>query len=120
MQVIQTLPSVPFQTQSVTIRGKVYVLAFRWNTRDAAWYFDISDEAGAAIRSGVKIVLGAYLGRMATVDPFNDGAFVAVNTGNDAADATLDNFGAAVLLKYYTAAELEILQAIAEAEDGAV
>ena len=83
-----------------------YIFDVRWNDRDGAWYFDISDAEGSLIRAGIKIMLGSSLGR-ASVDPrFPNGVFAASDLSGANVDATYTDLGTRVVVFFYTAAEL--------------
>lgn len=93
--------SNPFYEFTTTIGGVSYRFNVRWNGRDAAWYFDVFEIDDTPIASGIKIVLGCYLGRFTQHTLFRDGVFVAVDLGADAnggvaRDATIDDLGTRV------------------------
>lgn len=101
------IPSVPVYSFSTSINGASFNFDVRWNTRDAAWYFDVSTEEGVVLRQGVKIVLGAYLGRVSDSDLFTQGVFVARDTSGQGLDATFDDLGTRVEVLYLTALEIQ-------------
>ena len=76
-----------------------------WNGRDEAWYFDLSDADGI-IRSGIKIMLGSFLGRR-SVDPrYPNGTLVASDLSNEGVDATFQDIGVRVVVFFYSADEI--------------
>ena len=61
-----------------------YTFDVQWNTRDNSFYFDLYDPQGNAIVSGIRIVLGAYLGHRSKHPFFQNGVLVAIDkTGKD-------------------------------------
>ena len=58
---IQTIPSEFYYRLSSTLDGVQYLLDFRWNGRDDAWYMDVLDVETNPIRMGHKLVLGALM-----------------------------------------------------------
>jgi hypothetical protein len=107
--VIVTLPftpSIPNQEFTTQIGGVVYVFSARWNAREGAWRMSIATTDGTAIIDGVKIVLGAYLGRTCTHPLFHAGVFVAVDTTAQGIEATLDDFGLRVVVNYLTVPDI--------------
>lgn len=89
-----------------TIDNIGYVLKFQWNTKDNAWYFSVYDANANAIRTGIKVVLGAFLGKTCQHPLFNNGVFVAVDTGPDNIEPGFNDFGTRVVMKYIDAIDL--------------
>jgi hypothetical protein len=86
---------------TTTIGSSKYQFDVRWSDRDSAWYFDLSDAAGAPIIKGSKITLGAYIGRLgATVPPLRDGILVALDLSRSGQEATFDDLGTRVQVRY--------------------
>lgn len=106
---LQLEPSQAFYSFSTTLDGLDYLLNVRWNTRDAAWYFDLLTAEGESIRSGIKIVLGTFPGRRSASDLFPDGVFIVEDTARTSTDATFDDLGVRVLMYFYTSAEWSAL-----------
>jgi hypothetical protein len=106
VHLIPLLPSQPDYLFSVVLETTPYGMHVCWNDRDAAWYFDVLDAGGTIIQAGIKIVLGAYLGRAMRVSPFTDGVFIAVDTSRAGLDATFNDLGTRVLLYYVPALDL--------------
>ncbi len=103
-------PGVPFYRLDTVIDDDAYVIDVRWNGRDndgaGAWYLDFYDEDETPIVIGVKIVLGAYLGRGTLHRLFQEGVFVAIDTENTRLEATLDDLGKRVQVRRYTIEEI--------------
>lgn len=99
------VPSIPFYQFSTTLDGVNYNFNVRWNTRDGAWYFDLSDDQENLIIAGVKIVLGVALARRSTDPRMPPGVFFAGDVTNSGTDAGIDDLGARVQVYYYPAAQ---------------
>lgn len=99
-------PSIPFYRFSTTIENVEYVFDARWNGRDSAWYFDVSGVDNTPIVSGVKVVLGTYLGRTVDHPLFRDGVIVAVDTSDAGLDASFDDLGTRVQVMRLTLDEV--------------
>lgn len=98
-------PSDPNNQFQVSLNDDVYTFDVRWNTRDEAWYFDLTDAEGRVIVAGVKIVLGALLGRRSSHPFFRQNVLVAIDTTLENRDPGFDDLGTRVLLKHMTAGE---------------
>ena len=103
---IPLVPSQGFYDFSTAVNGLTLSFTVRWNSVDEAFYFDIVDQSGNAIVLGIKLVLGAYLGRWCQHKLFRDGVLVAIDTSSTLTDAGFDDAGDRVQLWYYTANEL--------------
>ena len=59
LQVIPCDPALPFWTQTTTLDGVPYLLTFRYNIREDAYYLSISSADGATdYVLGMKLVVG--------------------------------------------------------------
>lgn len=105
MTILPFIPSVAAYEFSVEIDGVSYTFVVRWNSRAAAWYFDVL-EGITPVARGLKIVLGTYLGRGITHDLFRLGAIVAVDTAQEGRDATFDDLGTRVEVRHLPMHEL--------------
>lgn len=95
------------QAWTTDLAGVIYLVRLRWNLREAAWYLDVLErDERTPIVQGVKVVLGAMLGRRAQHPLFHDGALIARDTSGAAREATLEDMGARVELWYFTRLEL--------------
>ncbi len=101
-------PGIPHFDFSTAIESVEYGFAFRWNDREPApgFYMDIFEADGTPILRSVKVVLGVFLGRRSTHKLFSAGGFVAVDTSGDQREATLDDFGTRVEIRYYSTSAL--------------
>lgn len=106
MVTIPFKPSIANQTFSTTIEDEEYRFSARWNSRAGQWRMDVFDAEGNAIIRGVAIVLGTYLGRTSTHRLFRNGVFVALDTTQTGTEATLDDLGTRVVVRYCQRAEL--------------
>lgn len=110
----QILPCVrgePSYTFDTLLGGHQVRFDFRWNERDAAWYFDVYDENEAPIIHGVKVVLGVPLGRRCTHPLFKNGVIVARERSRTKREPGLDDLGnrrdgARVNLIYFSSQEM--------------
>lgn len=101
---VQQLPfvgSVAFQEFGTALAGIPYIFRLRWNTRDAAWYFDLFDANRSPIVSGIKIVLGVELGRRTTDARMPPGVLWASDLSNQGLDATFDDLGTRVIVYFF-------------------
>lgn len=96
---------------TLTAGGVTYDLTFRWNARDASWYLDVYDDDRAQVAAGIRVVLGAYLGRRVDHPLFRDGLLVALDTSGQRLDAGLDGLANRVVLRYYLNVEAGLLRA---------
>ncbi len=104
------VPAIGYYEFGITLEQVGYLMVFQWNSKDAAWYFSVYDVAGKPIRRSIKVVLGTYLGKGCQHPLFINGVFVAVDKSakdqNLGTDATYDDFGTRVILKYIPIVEL--------------
>ena len=102
---IPILPGDPNNQFQVVLNDAVYTFDVRWNTRDEAWYFDLTDSEGRLIVAGIKIVLGALLGRRSSHLFFRNNVLVAIDSTLANQDAAFNELGVRVFLKHMTAGE---------------
>jgi hypothetical protein len=95
---------VPSQTFKVDLEGNTYNFRVMYNSRIGVWTFDLSDEDGNPLASGVTMVLGADL-----IDQFNlgIGSLIMVSLSPQRADASDSNLGSEILLVHVTQEEKE-------------
>ena len=109
MIALPVIPNVAYYTFSTVIETEVYTFVFRWNVRDASWYFDCTMEDGTVLQQGVRVVLGAYLGRACTQGFFNQGVLVARDTSGQGLEAKFEDFGTRVELLYLSALDIQAM-----------
>ncbi len=87
-------------TLRVDMSDVEYILTFKWNDRDGAWYFDLSDTSNDMIRAGIKVVLGWPL--LSTISDRRrpPGDIIAVDTEDSGVEADINDLGMRVLLVY--------------------
>jgi hypothetical protein len=117
----------PITKFSTTIDGVQYGFRARWNSRDnydpatrtsaGSWYFDVADASGDPIMSGVKIVLGAFLGRQVKHPLFRDGVIAAVDLSGKGREATIADLGDRVRVVRFTTAEVLSLRITSDFPD---
>ena len=109
MIALPTVTDSPHYTFSIDLDAKTYVFNFRWNDRDAAWFFDVELLDGSRLATARKIVLNVPL-LAALGDPrLPPGALIALDlndAGGVATPPNIDELGARVRLYYLSAAEL--------------
>jgi hypothetical protein len=81
--IVQFRPGVSPYRFGQILRNEEYVFDVRWNSRDAAWYFDVRESDLTPIALGLKVAMGAYLGRRSNHPLFSDGVMVARPVGSD-------------------------------------
>jgi len=98
-------PAIPAYRFSTSMAGNVYLFDVRWNARDDAWYFDMSDDQNVPIVSGVKIVLGILLGGRSRDPRFPDGAMFAMDLTGKGEEAKLEDLGIRLVVLHITSDE---------------
>ena len=101
-QILPLEPSVAFYQFGTTLDQLPCIIDARWNSRDNAWYLDFFDTEEIPIAFGVKAILGVHLGRRLTHEIFRQGVLVAADLSGKGIDATYDDIGQRVELRYYT------------------
>lgn len=104
--VLPFIPSEAHYTFDTSILDTPYSFEVRWNARDPAWYFDLSEIDGTPILRGVKIVLGTYLGRTSTHILFQNGVFAVIDTSGGYRDPGFDDLGTRVEVRFYPTADI--------------
>ena len=98
----------PFYTMTVALDGADYLLEFRYNQREEAWYFDISLSDGTLLVRGIKIVCGLPLLRRFADNRLPAGTLMAVSNTDERSPPKLLELGddsKRVTLIYFTASE---------------
>jgi hypothetical protein len=104
--VLPTRRDLPHYTFEIDLDGKTFGFEFRWNTRDEAWRFSISDASGEVLLAGRKVVLGFPL-----IVRFRDprlpaGDLSAIDTSGQDKESGLEDLGSRVKLLYTPNADL--------------
>lgn len=100
-------PSVPNYRVGCAIGGRQFIFDVRWNTRSEAWYVDILLEDETPLAHGLKIVLGANLGRRIVDTSRFLGMLSVVDTSGEGRDAGLDDLGTRVQVWFFGLEELQ-------------
>jgi hypothetical protein len=111
MQVLPISPSVPWQEMTVDIDDPsatpaTYIFEFKINSRDNTWYMNVTDINRLPIATGVRVVLGTYLGRRYQHILFRHGVLVAIDTAQLGKDAGIDDLGRRVIVARFTTQEI--------------
>lgn len=112
-QDIPVEPSNPWYTLQVPLResdGTVLTwdFEFLWDYRDKSWYFHLSRD-NIIRMSGVRVVLGKYLGSRTRCDFTANSVLVAIDTApvrGVSREAGFDDFGKRVILRRYSILEV--------------
>lgn len=99
-------PSIPHQRVGTVLDDTVYVFDLTWNERDEAWYMDVLTSDETPIRVGIKVVLGAELGRRVADARFPKGTLWAHDLSRAGKEAGLDDLGVRVVVFYFSPGEL--------------
>lgn len=122
-------PSVGSYRFTLPIDDVQYQFRLKWNSVErgtggvpgpgakGVWYMDVLEFDGTPIIVGVKIVLGAYLGRWNNHPLFLNGVFVARSSAPVHEDPGFDDLGSTVQVLYFNRSDLasEMLGAFSEA-----
>lgn len=98
---IPTEPSLTAYRQEVEINSNTYGMRFYWNARAAAWFVDISNDAGEIVIAGRKCNIDVDLiEQYHHKDPMPIGILLPYDTGQRKVNPLIDDFGTRVLLLY--------------------
>lgn len=104
-----TIPFLPSETNyvlAVPIDDTQVLFDIRWNSRDAAWYFDMYESNDNPIAINVKVVLGIPLGRRSQHSFFQNHMLLAVDTTGSGLEPGFDELGARVNIVVITPTDL--------------
>lgn len=103
--------SDPFYDFTATLDGVNYAFDFRYNQREACWYFSIGLNDGTDLANGVKVVCGPSLLSTFVDDRLPPGALIAMSSTADNSPPGLSDLapGARVSIIYADAAEIASL-----------
>lgn len=94
------VPSIGEYDFDSSVAGTSYNFAFRWNSRYKAWHMSIAAADLTPIIGPTTVVLGCFMGRRSHHPLFSNGVFVAQDLSRQSRDATYDDFGTRVIVKY--------------------
>lgn len=98
-------PSEPFYSFTTVLAEVEYLIDVRWNTREAAWYFDISTVEGEMLRAGNRFLINSFATNRSAHADMPAGVFVTQDTSGEDLDAAFDDLGVRVVCYFYTYAE---------------
>jgi len=110
--VIPFRPSEAYYSFDSVIGGVTFTFDVHWNSREEAWYFDVSEQSDIIrglypIVQGVKVVLGTYLGRSASHPLFKRGVFLCrAPNKNDINEPRFDDMGTRIQVLYFSQFEM--------------
>lgn len=109
MVIIPTF-SDPFYTQITTLDGIPYLLNFRFNTREGAWYLQIATSENEVIAQGIKIVTNYRLLQKYADSRMPQGEMICFSFGNDDSTPGMNDLGIGLRceLWYYPKADLPV------------
>lgn len=81
------------------------VFEFRYNFFNTSWYMSLTQD-NVELVTGVRIVLGTYLGSRCRAQFFRRNVLVAIDTSGKGREATFDDFGTRVVLRHFTVYEV--------------
>lgn len=99
------------------IEDKHVLLDVRWNAGNArigvggSWFLDVREVDETPIACGIRVVLGAFLGRRSSHPLFRDGVLVAYDTSKRGLEAGINDLGRRVILAYVPVEDLIALRA---------
>jgi hypothetical protein len=96
-----------------------YIFELKWNVWDSSWYLSLYEADGTIIITGKRVVLGTYIGRRSRHPLLRKGVLVAVDTTRTGTEATLDDLGTRVKLRYFTTQEVMVGRNLNSINDGA-
>jgi hypothetical protein len=102
------VPTTATDKYNVVLGGTTYNITFRFNTREARWYFDLYQEDNTPIKLGVKVMENQSLLFRYRLDNFS-GDIICIEVGNSESKYVgRDNLGIdkEYQLVYYTEEEL--------------
>lgn len=97
-----TIPLIPGRnnyTLILPVNGVNYQFAdIHWNDEDGAWYLNLLEEDNTPILGGIKLILGATLGRTSTHPFFKANRLIVNDTSGDRRDPAFQDAGARIEL----------------------
>lgn len=106
---IPTSTESPSYTQRTTLDGREYILILDYNGRDGHWYMTLQDQDGAAIVSGLRVVVDYPLLRKVRDLRRPPGELYAIDLTGTHVDPGLTDLGDRVALFYYDSTESTFL-----------
>ena len=97
---------VPFYLQETTLDGRSYLLEFRWNERESAWYLNIYTDLGSLISAGNKLCLDWPVARLSNHIDMYPGFIIPMDNTGSKAEPTFSSLGRSVKLYYFDGEEV--------------
>lgn len=107
---IPTSQTLPYYTEQVSLEGETFILVFKWNNRESAWYLSIYTADNTPIQVGRKIVSNWTLLRRVVSPTAPLGAIVAYDTTGQGDEPLFDTLGTQAILLYVDSDQLEIIR----------
>ena len=85
---------------TTSLLGVAYLFDFAWNAYDESWWLSVYDALENPIRTGIRCVLGTYLGRTCQAAPFSQGALICYDTSGSGIDAGFSDFGSRIKMAF--------------------
>lgn len=105
--ILPFVPSTNHYDFDTVLRSLEFKFEVRWNSRDEAFYFDVFAADKTRIATGLKVALGAYMGRNVNHELFRQGCLVCrIPQGDDRSNPRFDDMGTRVLVYYFTREEM--------------
>jgi hypothetical protein len=107
---ISTSQTIPYYSEIVELDGENFILTFKWNVREEAWYFSIYQEDETPVLVGVKLVTGWNPIRRLSGSDRPLGIFFTYDTTETDTEPSFSTLGTQIQLLYADAdkvAELE-------------
>lgn len=104
-----TIPFLPSDNNyrlAIPIDTVMYLFDTHWNSKDQSWYFDLREQDESPIALGVRVVLGASLGRSSHHPFFTKYMLHAIDTTGEGREAGFDDLGARVVVRLSSIADL--------------
>lgn len=92
--------------EQVELDGTLFILRFRWNAREGAWFLDVLDSAETPLVMGRRLVAdGVLLARARHLQGVPAGELMPYDTEQRQEDPAFDDLGTRVLLAYQNATD---------------
>lgn len=103
MLTIPFVPSIGAYEFNATIDDQQYIFDVRWNGHPTSpgWYFDVYEHDKTLMAAGLRIVLGVYIGKTVIHRLFRTGVMIAADTTKQGRDATFDDLGTRVEVRWF-------------------
>lgn len=100
------VPTSAYSSMTVDLDNQTFMLVFRWNTRETAWYMDLAEVDGTPIANGLKVVCNTDIsGRFRAVGA-PKGSLLFIGESLSALRPGRNELNGRVKLYYYDEAEI--------------